>query len=89
MTESYVADRLSHLEAVIRELDTRSHLKGSKGKDIGKPEASTASGVSQEQLDTDQSADERSSRLMVREQTSYYVNDNALWGNLADEVCLP
>ncbi|KAK6865452.1 bikaverin cluster-transcription factor [Apiospora arundinis] len=23
---------------------------------------------------------------MVREQTSYYVNDNALWGNLADEV---
>ncbi|KAK7924235.1 hypothetical protein PG985_006289 [Apiospora marii] len=88
VTESYVADRLSRLEAVIRELDTRSHPKGlvAKGKDIDKPETSAASGVSQGQSDTDQSADERFSRLMVREQTSYYVNDNALWGNLADEV---
>ncbi|KAK7970165.1 Zn(II)2Cys6 transcription factor [Apiospora saccharicola] len=88
VTERYVADRLSRLEAVIRELDTRSHPKGlvAKGRDMDKPETSTALGGGKGQSDTDQSADERFSRLMVREQTSYYVNDNALWGNLADEV---
>lgn len=91
VTESYVADRLSRLEAVIRQLDTRSHSRGSvaKGKDLGKSDTETAPALAKGQLDADQSTDERFSRLMVREQTSYYVNDNDLWGNLADEVCLP
>ncbi|KAK7940740.1 uncharacterized protein PG986_013127 [Apiospora aurea] len=88
VTDSYVADRLSHLEAVIRKLDSRSHARGpvAGGSNPIKARISAASGLGQVQANADQPADERFSRLMVREQTSYYVNDNALWGNLADEV---
>ncbi|KAK8055738.1 hypothetical protein PG993_000965 [Apiospora rasikravindrae] len=86
VTENYVADRLSRLEAVIRELDGRSHSRdpvagGGKG-----PRKAETSAADPGQANADQSADERFNQLMVREQTSYYVNDNALWGNLADEV---
>ncbi|KAK8088527.1 hypothetical protein PG997_003488 [Apiospora hydei] len=77
VTESYVADRLSHLEAVIRKLDSRSHAKGP-----------VAGGNNPYQSRDLGSVRLRPSRLMVREQTSYYVNDNALWGNLADEIPL-